>query len=445
MFDTLSNSLQGIFNRLRGHGRLSEADVREALREVRLALLEADVNFQVAKDFIDRVAAACVGEEVLKSITPGQQVVKRVHDELVALLGGIHRPLDMNSRPATLMLVGLHGSGKTTTAAKLAAMWKQQGKTVLLVACDIRRPAAVEQLSILAGQVGVDIITPLPGETVPAVGARGLKAGWDTMRDVVLFDTGGRFQVDRELVAELHELRMATNARNVLLVIDAALGQESVNVASVFHRDVGLTGLVLTKLDGDARGGAALSIQSVTGCPILFAGTGEHTGDLEPFYPERMASRILGMGDIVSLVEKVQAAVDVSKVADLEKKMRSNKFDLEDFLDQTRQMKKMGPIGNLLDMLPVGGQARTKMKAQMDAGGTQEIERFVKRSEAIILSMTPRERRNPDLLNASRRRRIAQGSGSQVSDINDLIRQFDQARQMMRRLGKMQKKLQFMR
>jgi signal recognition particle subunit SRP54 len=440
LFETLTNSLEGIFRKLRGHGRLSEGNIRDAMREVRMALLEADVNFNVARDFVAQVSAACVGEDVLASITPGQQVIKRVHDALVGLLGaGQTRTLELQPRPAAVMLVGLHGSGKTTTAAKLAALWKREGKQVLLVGADIRRPAAVEQLAVLARQVGVPLIAPDKGEAVPALGRRAMAAAADT-HDIVLFDTGGRFQIDAELVQELKDLRETVACRNAILVVDAAIGQESVHVAEVFHRELTLRGLILTKLDGDARGGAALSIQTVASCPILFTGSGERTADLEPFYPERMASRILGMGDVVSLVEKVQAAVDADQAAVLEKRMRTNRMDLEDFLGQLAQLKKMGPLENLLDMMPMGGQIKARMKT--GAGGApDEFAGFTKRAEAIIRSMTPEERHRPDILNGSRRRRIALGSGTQVQDVNEVLKQFDQARQMLKRMNKLQKRM----
>ncbi len=441
MFESLSNSLQEVFRKLRGYGRLSEENIRDAMREVRMALLEADVNFEVARDFITRVTAQCAGEEVRGSITPGQQVIKRVHDELVVLLGGgSSHKLEFNPRPSPVMLVGLHGSGKTTTAAKLAARWKRDGLNVLLVGADIRRPAAVDQLGVLAGQVGVDMVAPQKGESVPALGRRAMELADRANRDVVLFDTGGRFQIDAELVQELKELRETVKCRNAVLVVDAAIGQESVNVAKGFHEALTLKGLILTKLDGDARGGAALSIQSVTGCPILYTGTGERTENLEPFYPDRMASRILGMGDIVSLVEKAQQTVDLEQAAQMEKRLRSSKLDMEDFLDQLQQLKKMGPLENLLDMLPMGGQIKAKMK-DGGASSVKEFGAFAKRSEAIIRSMTPQERRRPELLNASRKRRIAAGSGTQVQDVNELLRQFDQARQMAKRMGAMQKRL----
>ena len=440
MFETLTHSLDGIFRKLRGYGRLSESNIRDAMREVRLALLEADVNFEVARDFVAKISAQCVGQEVTESITPGQQVIKRVHDELVALLGGAQsRRLELNPRPAPVMLVGLHGSGKTTTASKLAALWKKDRLNVLLVGADIRRPAAVDQLALLAQQVGVDMLGPEQGETVPALGRRAMDAAELKGRDVVLFDTGGRFQIDDELVQELKDLSETVKCRNTVLVVDAAIGQESVHVADVFHKALGIKGLILTKLDGDARGGAALSIQSVTGCPILYTGVGERTADLEPFYPDRMASRILGMGDIVSLVEKAQQTVDLDQAVEMDRKLRSNRLDLEDFLGQIVQLRKMGPLENLLDMMPMSGQIKAKMK---DAAGTGvDFNRSTKRAEAIIQSMTPRERRHPDILNASRKRRIASGSGTQVQDVNELLRQFEQTRQMAKRMGGLQKRL----
>lgn len=445
MFESLSNTLQDVFRKLRGHGRLTEANVRDAMREVRMALLEADVNFEVARDFVARVSEACIGQDVLDSITPGQQVVKRVHDELVVLLGGGKvRKLEFNPRPSPVMLVGLHGSGKTTTSAKLAAQWSREGLKVTLVGADIRRPAAVDQLAVLARQVGVEMVAPQPGETVPDLGRRALDLADRARRDVVLFDTGGRFQIDAELIQELKDLRATLQCRNVVLVVDAAIGQESVHVAQGFHEALTLSGLILTKLDGDARGGAALSIQSVTGCPILYTGSGERMENLEPFYPDRMASRILGMGDILSLVEKAQQAVDLTQAAAMEKKLRSNKLDLEDFLQQLQQLKKMGSLENLLDLMPMGGQIKAKMK-DGGAASAQEFAGFAKRSEAIIRSMTRQERRRPEILNASRKRRIAAGSGTEVQDVNILLKQFDQARQMAKRMGSLQKRLHRMR
>lgn len=436
MFDKLTSSFQKIFKNLRGYGKLSEANIQDAMREVRLALLEADVNFQVVKDFTARVREKCVGLEVLDSVTPGQQVIKYVHDEMVALLGGGQKEFDLAARPAVVMLIGLHGSGKTTTAGKLARRWKRAGKNVLLVACDIRRPAAVDQLKILADQAGVGVVTPLPGETVPALGARALKHARDSGFEIAIFDTGGRFQIDPELVQELKELKDALRPQNVVLVVDSAIGQESVNVAQTFHTEVGLTGLILTKLDGDARGGAALSVQHVTGCPILLVGTGEKPEDLEPFYPDRMASRILGMGDVVSFVEKAQLAFAEEDVSDLEEMALKEDLNFEDFLVQMRRLKKLGPLENLLEMLPGHASVPAHLKGNLSASSGKEM----KRTEAIILSMTPKERRRPDLINASRKRRIALGSGTQVSHVNELLRKFDDAKKMTKQLKKHKRK-----
>ena len=438
MFDTLSQSLQKVFKNLRGYGKLTENNVKDALRDVRLALLEADVNYQVAKDFINQVREKCLGEEVLNSITPGQQIIKRVQDEMVHLLGDTRRSFDLSAHPAKILMLGLHGAGKTTTSAKLALKWRNEGKSVMLVACDVRRPAAVDQLRILAEQVGVPIITPQSGETVPHLGRRASEEALKKDVQILIFDTGGRFQIDEELVRELEELRRETNPRNVVLVLDAAMGQQSVEVASSFHKALGLTGLILTKLDGDARGGAALSVQSATGCPILLTGTGEKLENLEEFYPDRMASRILGMGDVVGLVEKAQQAFAAEDMERMEQTFQKNNFDLEDFLEQFRQMKKMGPLENLLEMLPVGGQVQQKMKDGLSSGFT---EKEMKKTEAIILSMTPRERRRPELIAAARKRRIARGSGTQVQDVNELLRNFDRARKMSKMLKKMQKGL----
>ncbi|MDD2239072.1 MAG: signal recognition particle protein [Kiritimatiellae bacterium] len=438
MFDRLSSRLQSVFRQLRGYGTLSEKNIQEALREVRLALLEADVHYATAKAFIERVKAKSLGAEVLDSVTPGQQIIKAIHDELVALLGGVQRDFDLAAIPATVMLLGLHGSGKTTTSGKLARLWKKQGKKVLLVACDIRRPAAVEQLEVLAQQAGAGILKPLPDETVPDVGRRAFQFARENYYDIVVYDTGGRFQIDDELVAELKGLREATTPRNVVLVLDAAIGQESVNVAKTFHEALGLTGLILTKLDGDARGGAALSVVSVTGCPVLRIGTGERSEDLDAFHPDRMASRILGMGDVVSLVEKVQETLDVEEASRMQDKLRNRQgLDFNDFLSQMRQLKKMGSMGKWLDMIPGAGALAGDMRDRIDTDSGQQM----KKTEALILSMTPRERRHPDLINASRRKRIARGSGLQVSDLNDLLRNFRQAQQMAKKMKKMQKRL----
>ncbi|HMO05577.1 MAG TPA: signal recognition particle protein [Kiritimatiellia bacterium] len=438
MFAKLGQSLQKTFKDLRGYGKLSEKNIQDALRDIRLALLEADVHFQVVKDFIGKVREKVMGADVVESVTPGQQFTKHVHDEMVALLGGSAADFDLSGRPATIMMLGLHGSGKTTTTGKLANRFRKLGRRVMVVGCDIRRPAAVDQLQILAQQVGVECLAPMPGETVPALGARALKEAENRMIDLVIFDTGGRFQIDGELVQELKDLRATAKPRNVILVLDAAIGQESVNVADTFHKEVGLTGLILTKLDGDARGGAALSVRSVTGCPVLLVGTGEKVENLEPFHPDRMASRILGMGDIVSLVEKAQEAMQDADMEDMQAQLTKGDFTLEDFLAQLRQLKKLGPLENLLEMLPGVGNLPDRVKQGL-TGGSSATE--MKRTEALILSMTPRERRNPGIINASRRKRIARGCGLEVRHVNDLLKRFETARKMAKQMKKHQKRL----
>lgn len=438
MFENLSSTLQKTFKNLRGYGKLTERNVKDALREVRLALLEADVNFRVARDFVSRVQSACMGEDVLDSVTPGQQIIKRVNDELVALLGGAHREVDLTGHPASVMLMGLHGSGKTTTAGKLANRWKKSGRRVLLAACDIRRPAAVEQLSVLARQIGVDILKPDPDETVPMLGKRAAQFAKDENFDVVIYDTGGRFQVDGELIAELKAFSEWVQPRNTVLVLDAAIGQESVNVAEAFREAVGLTGMILTKLDGDARGGAALSVHAVTGCPILMTGSGEQMDDLEPFYPDRMASRILGKGDVVSFVEKAQGLIDEKEAMKLQEKLAKNQLDLEDFLAQIRQMRKLGSMEQLLGMMPGDAMKMSDRQKQAMAAST---EAEMKKYESLILSMTPWERRHPSALDRSRRLRIAAGSGHKLADVNQLVKRFEQSGKMNKQFKKVEKRL----
>jgi len=431
VFSQLSDKLQDIFKDLRGHGTITEANVNDALRQVRLALLEADVDYQVAKDFIANVKDKALGQEVLRSVTPGQQIVKVFYDELTKLLGGDNEPLNL-ACPARIMLVGLHGAGKTTSAAKLAKFLKKQGKAPLLFACDLRRPAAVEQLVTLASQVGVPIFRPEAGRTNLAEVGRAAMA-WAAAQsgNVQIFDTGGRLEIDEALVNELIELRDLLQPQEILLVCDAATGQQAVNVATHFHQALGLTGLVLTKLDGDARGGAALSMRQVTKRPIKFAGVGEKLDQFEPFYPERLAGRILGMGDVVSLVERAAEAIDEAEAARLEKKLRSATFDFNDFLAQFKMLRRMGPLENVLGMLP--GMSNMK--------GFSVDEKQLKRVEAIVLSMTPGERKNPDVLNARRRQRIARGSGTSVSEVNTLLQKFGQMRRLMKNAGKMKKML----
>lgn len=429
MFSQLSDKLQDIFKDLRGHGSISEANINDALRQVRLALLEADVHFQVAKDFIARVKEKALGQNVLRSVTPGQQIVKIFHDELTQLLGGDNEPLNL-AKPARIIMVGLHGAGKTTSAAKLAAYLKKQGKSPLLIACDLQRPAAINQLAALAGQVGVPIFKPEPGQTdLVQVGKKALVWVETQNGDVQIFDTAGRLEIDETLVNELKKLCHLVQPQEILLVCDAATGQQAVNVATHFHETLGLTGLVLTKLDGDARGGAALSMREVTKRPIKFAGVGEKITQFEPFYPDRLAGRILGMGDVVSLVERAAETINEEEAARLEKKMRAANFDFDDFLAQFKMLRRMGPLENVLGMLP--GMSNMK--------GFSVDEKQLKRIEAIVLSMTPSERKNPDVLNAKRRQRIARGSGTSVTEINTLLQRFNQMRKLMKNVGQMKK------
>jgi signal recognition particle subunit SRP54 len=430
MFDALADRLQETFTRLRGHGRLSEGQVDTALREVRLALLEADVNFRVVKDFVGRVRARAVGEEVMKSLTPAQQVVKIVHEELVATLGGSNSPLGMASRPPTvLMMAGLQGSGKTTSAAKLAKHLVGRGRKPLLVACDLQRPAAVKQLKVLGDQVKVPVFAPEDGSGTgdPVAVALAARAEADrTGRDVVIVDTAGRLAVDTEMMAQAAAIREAVQPHEVLLVVDAMTGQDAVNTALAFQEGVDVTGIVLTKLDGDARGGAALSITTVTGRPIKFAATGEKLADFEPFHPDRLAGRILGMGDVLTLIEKAEAAIDKEQAADMERKLREASFTLDDFLNQLQQVKKMGPLNQVLGLLP--GVGRQLKDLEID-------EKEIAHVEAIIRSMTLAERRDPRVLNGSRRARIARGSGTTTQQVNALVKQFNDMRKMMKQLA----------
>ncbi len=431
MFSQLSDRLQGIFKDLRGHGRISEQNVSDAMREVRMALLEADVHFDVAKRFIARVREKSLGQEVLLSVTPGQQIVKIFHEELIGLLGGDAAPLNL-TKPGRILMTGLHGAGKTTSAAKLAHWLKRQGRAPLLVACDLQRPAAIDQLATLGAQIGVPVFRPAPGETdVVRVGRQSLAWAEEQRGNVVIYDTAGRLEIDETLIAELKGLRDCVQPGEVLLVCDAATGQQAVSVAEHFHGALGVTGLVLTKLDGDARGGAALSMREVTQRPIKFAGVGERIEQFEPFHPDRLAGRILGMGDVVSLVEKAAEAIDEEEALRMERKLRTATFDLEDFLSQMKMMRRLGPLENLLGMLPGLGNLK--------GFSASEGEKKMRRVEAIILSMTGKERRTPDLLNARRRQRIARGSGTSVAEVNTLLQQFGQMRKMMKSAGKMKK------
>ena len=446
MFSQLGDKLQDVFKDLRGHGTISETNINDALRQVRLALLEADVDFQVAKSFVARVKEKALGEEVLRSITPGQQIVKIFHEELTALLGGDAAPLNLG-KPARILMVGLNGAGKTTSAAKLARLLKKQGHSPRLVAMDLQRPAAIEQLATLGKQVDVPVFAPAPNEkdilraaaaAVAAVAGRGNIEGStgpaatsDRGYNIDIFDTAGRQEIDQPLIEELKRLREFLQPQEILLVADAATGQQAVSVATRFNDALQITGIVLTKLDGDARGGAALSMREVTQRPIKFAGVGEKLDQFETFVPDRLAGRILGMGDIVGLVEKAAEAVDEEEAERLERKLRSAKFDFNDFLAQFKMMRKLGPLENILGMLP----------GMSNVPGLSVDDRQLRRIEAIVLSMTPQERTRPDILNARRRQRIARGSGRTVTEVNDLLQRFNQMRKLMKNAGKMKRKL----
>src|SRR6266481_1711895 len=431
MFSQLSDSLQDIFKDLRGHGTISEANIDSALRQVRLALLEADVDFQVAKKFIARIKEKALGETVLRSITPGQQIVKIFHDELSALLGGDAAPLNLNT-PGRILIVGLNGSGKTTSSAKLARLLKKQGHAPALIACDLQRPAAIEQLATLGKQIEVPVYTPDPNEkNVQRAAAAALETHDRDGANIDIFDTAGRQEIDEALIQELKVLKDFLQPQETLLVVDAATGQQAVSVATHFNDALEITGIILTKLDGDARGGAALSMREVTRRPIKFAGTGEKLDQFEVFVPERLAGRILGMGDVIGLVEKAAEAVDAEDAARLERKLRTASFDFNDFLAQFKMMRRMGPLENVLGMLP----------GMSNVQGLSIDEKQLKRTEAIVLSMTNEERTRPDILNARRRQRIARGSGCTVTEVNDLLRRFDQMRKMMKSAGKMKKML----
>ena len=429
MFSQLGDKLQDIFKELRGHGTISESNIDAALRQVRLALLEADVDFQVAKNFIGRVREKALGEAVLRSITPGQQIVKIFHDELTTLLGGDAAPLNLD-RPTRILIVGLNGSGKTTSSAKLARFLKKQGHTPALIACDLQRPAAIEQLATLGKQIEVPVYAPDPSEK-NVRRAAGAALEWQDREgvNIDIFDTAGRQEIDAALIQELKGLKEFLQPQETLLVVDAATGQQAVSVANHFDVALQLTGIVLTKLDGDARGGAALSMREATRRPIKFAGTGEKLDQFELFVPERLAGRILGMGDVIGLVEKAAEAVDEEEAARLERKLRTASFDFNDFLAQFKMMRKMGPLENILGMLP----------GMSNMQGLSVDEKQLKRTEAIVLSMTSEERTRPDILNARRRQRIARGSGNTVTEVNDLLRRFGQMRKMMKSAGKMKK------
>jgi signal recognition particle subunit SRP54 len=432
MFTSLTEKFDRVFSALRSRGKLSENDVRETVREVRRALLEADVNFRVVKDFVARLEARLISEEVHKSFTPEQQIIRVVNEELTALLGGAAVPFHLKRPTSVVMVVGLQGSGKTTFSAKLAAMLRKRGRKPLLVGLDVYRPAAMDQLEILGRQISVPVARGQSGDDVVALLERARDVAREKLCDTLILDTAGRLHVDEEMMQEIERLRGVADPEETLLVLDSMTGQEAVTVASAFQERLAISGVVLTKLDGDARGGAALSLRAVTGTPIVFAGTGEKLSDLEPFHPDRMASRILGMGDVLSLIERTQETIDVDEARKLESKMRSQTFDLTDFLGELRRLKKMGSLEDVLKMIP--GMSRAVPKgASMDP-------KQLARTEAIICSMTPQERTRPNLIDGSRRKRIARGSGTTVQSVNQLLRQFEDMKKMMKMMGRMQKK-----
>ena len=430
MFEALTEKLNGVFSRLGNKGRLTEKDVDAALREVRMALLEADVNFKVARDLVGRIRERALDADLLKSLSPGQQVVKITNEEMTRLLGGGAKGLDPSpQQPSVMLMVGLNGSGKTTTAAKVARHLKQSGKLPLLVAADLQRPAAIQQLQTLGSQIDVEVYAEDPSAKTVQVARNGVARAKRTDAAWAIVDTAGRFQIDDELMDELEAVKKAVSPAETLLVVDAMTGQDAVRAAEEFHSRIGLTGLVLSKIDGDARGGAALSIVSVTGVPVKFMGTGERVDALESFHPDRLASRILGMGDVLTLIEKTEAAFGEDQAAEIEKKMRQATFDLQDYLTQLQEVRKMGPLGQILDMVPGLSSLRSKMPH--DEFGEDQL----KRVEAIIFSMTPEERKRPQIIGGGRRRRIARGSGTSPQAVNQLLNQFRQMRKLMRKMA----------
>lgn len=433
VFEGLADRLQQTFKRLRGRGKLSEADVNEAMREVRMALLEADVNFKVVKDFVAKVKERSVGQEVMTSLTPAQHVIKIVNEELTSLMGGTQSRITISSRPPTvIMLVGLQGAGKTTTAGKLALLLRKQNKRPLLVAADVYRPAAIKQLQVLGQQLDLPVFSVEDNKNPVAIAQQSIEYALSHTRDIVIIDTAGRLHINQELMDELVAIKGAVKPHEILLVVDAMTGQDAVTVAESFNADLGIDGIILTKLDGDARGGAALSVKAVTGRPIKFAGMGEKLDALEPFHPDRMASRILGMGDVLSLIEKAQTSIDLEQAKEMEKKLRKESFTLDDFLEQLQQVKKLGPLDQVLSMLPGMGNLKQLQDVKID-------EKELAQTEAIIRSMTRAERRDPSIINGSRRKRIALGSGTKVQSVNKLLKQFTEAKKMMKRFQDMQR------
>lgn len=433
MFQNLSDRLQDVFKKLKGKGKLSESDIKEAMREVRIALLEADVNFQVVKDFVNKVREKSVGQEILQSLTPGQHVIKIVRDELQSLMGGEKSELVFTKSPAVVMLVGLQGAGKTTMAGKIALRYKKKHKKPLLVAADIYRPAAIKQLEVLGQQLGVEVFTMGDKNSPVDICKSGLEHAKKNGYDLVIFDTAGRLHIDEKLMDELEGITKASNPDEILLVVDAMTGQDAVNVAKSFNEKLEISGVILTKLDGDTRGGAALSIKAVTGKPIKLVGVGEKLEDLDVFHPDRMASRILGMGDVLTLIEKAEAAVDLEKAKEFQKKLQTQQFTLDDFIEQLQQVKQMGPLDQILGMMPGMGGGKLKGLAVDD----KELVKI----EAIIQSMTKAERTTPSIINGSRRKRIAIGSGTKIQDVNRLLKQFEQMQKMMKQFSSMEKSM----
>lgn len=431
-FESLTEKLQNVFKNLRSKGRLTEADVKTALREVKMALLEADVNFKVVKQFVKSVQERAVGQDVMNGLNPGQMVIKIVNEELVNLMGSetTEIPLKQGRDITVIMMVGLQGAGKTTTAAKLAGKFKSKGKTPLLVACDVYRPAAITQLQVNGEKQGVEVFSMGDKQSPVDIAKAAMVHAKDHQQNVVIIDTAGRLHIDEDMMAELQQIKESVAVDTTALVVDAMTGQDAVNVAETFSEKVGIDGVILTKLDGDTRGGAALSIKAVTGKPILYAGMGEKLSDLEQFYPERMAQRILGMGDVMTLIEKAEAAIDKDKAREMEQKLKKAEFGFDDYLESMKQMKNMGGISSVLNMLPGMGGKMKDIESMID-------EKDMARKEAIILSMTPQERANPSILNLSRKQRIAKGSGVDISEVNRMVKQFEQARKMMKQMGGM--------
>lgn len=435
IFEGLADRLQETFKKLRGHGKLTEDDVNEAMREVRMALLEADVNFKVVKSFVKKVKERAIGQDILETLTPAQVVVKIVNEELTELMGGTQSRINISSMPPTIiMMVGLQGAGKTTSAGKLGLSLKKQGKRPLLAAADIYRPAAVKQLQVLGEQLDIPVFSMETGTDAVTIAKSAVAHANSHANDIVIIDTAGRLHVDEQLMQELKDIKSEVHPHEILLVVDAMTGQDAVNVAESFNGELGLDGVVLTKLDGDARGGAALSVKAVTGCPIKFVGMGEKLEALEPFYPDRMASRILGMGDVLSLIEKAQSTFDMEEAKKMEKKLRKDEFTLDDFLSQMQQVKKLGSIEQILGMIPGMGGIKKQLEGRdIDLNGKE-----MKHIEAIIYAMTPKERADVGIINGSRRKRIALGSGTRVQEVNKLIKQFAEMKKMMKKMKKMQ-------